>query len=215
MENGMEHGEQQLEAIEPLQDITIGEVKMAIKKMKNGKAAGDDNLPADIMKKLGEEEMIWLTKLINLAWTKKEVPEDWGRAVICPIHKKGDKADCNNYRGISLLSHTSKIYERVLEGRLRDIVEARLGEWQHGFRPGRGTLDLIFVLKILLEKSWEWDQPKYLGFIDLQKAFDRVPRERLWRVLQQQEYHIPMNLIEAIKSIYGDCRSRVKGEVRD
>ena len=199
---------------EPMQEITTEEVKEAVKRMKNGKAPGDDRLPADIIKKLGEEEMIWLTRLINLAWSSCTVPEDWGRAVICPIHKKGDKADCNNYRGISLLSHISKIYERILERRLREVVENKLGEWQHGFRPGRGTLDLIFVLKLLLEKSWEWNKPRFVGFIDLQKAFDRVPRERLWSVLRTREYSIPSDLVRAIKSIYTHCESRVKSEDR-
>ena len=69
---------------------------------------------------------------------------------MCPIYKKGDKTRCENYRGISLLSHAGKIYERVMEQRLRGLVEEKIGKWQHGFRPGKGTVDHIFAMKLLL-----------------------------------------------------------------
>lgn len=83
------------------------------------------------------------------------MPEEWGRAIICPIYKKKDKAECANYRGISLLSHASKVYERILERRLRNIVEGVLGECQCGFRPNRSVTDLIFTVKMIKEKCWE------------------------------------------------------------
>jgi len=66
---------------------------------------------------------------------KSEIADKWGNAIICPVYKKGDKSECGNYRGISLLPHITKIYERFLERRLRTCVEEKLGEWQHGFRP--------------------------------------------------------------------------------
>ena len=57
-----------------------------------------------------------------------------------------------------LLSHTGKIYYRIIEKRLRSCVEESLAEGQHGFRPGRGSSDLIFAMKMILEKSWEWNK---------------------------------------------------------
>ena len=80
---------------------------------------------------------------------------------------------------MSLLIHASKIYERVLERRLRTLVEMKLSEAQQGFRPGRGTVDLIFRLRMLIEKNWEWGRDMCVGFIELGKAFDTVPREKL------------------------------------
>ena len=80
---------------------------------------------------------------------------DWQRAVVCPIFKKGERTDCANYRGISLLSHIGKVYERVIENRLRGSVEDVLGGWQHGFRPSRSTMDLVFALRMIMEKSWK------------------------------------------------------------
>ena len=77
----------------------------------------------------------WLRDIIGAAWKQGRIADDWGKAVICPVFKnKGDRAECGNYRGISLLPHITKIYERILERRLRCLVEDRLGEWQYGFR---------------------------------------------------------------------------------
>ncbi len=76
-----------------------------------------------------------------------------------------------------MLSHVEKIYERILEKRLRAVVEEKLEEGQYRFRPERGITNAIFTLKILMEKCWEWDQPIYIAFVDLEKAFDRLPRK--------------------------------------
>ena len=90
------------------------------------------------------------------------------RSVICPTYKnKGDFLKCENYRGMSLLNHAFKIYESVLEKRLRNIVEEKLGPWQHGVRRGKGTTDMTFVLRQLMEKHWEYDTPMYLAFLYL------------------------------------------------
>ena len=98
---------------------------------------------------------------------------------------------CDNYRGTTLLSHSGKAYTRILEKRLRACVESLLNDSQFGFRPGRGTADAIFVLQMLLEKNWEWGIDKYALFIELEKAFDRVDREHLWQILQEQYYNLP------------------------
>ena len=74
--------------------------------------------------------------------------------------------------------HAFKIYESVPESRLRNIVEENLGPWQHGFRRGKGTTDMTFVFRQLMEKHWEYDTPMYLAFLNLEKAFDRVPRKK-------------------------------------
>ena len=124
-------------------DIAIAEVKNTLKKMKNGKAPGDDGLPVELLKNMGEDGEEWFLELVALLWSGGEAPEDWKRDVMCPIYKKGDKTKCSNYRGICLMSHALKVYERILEERLRRHVEQLLGEQQSGFRPGRGTTNMI------------------------------------------------------------------------
>ena len=100
-----------------------------------------------------------------------------------PIFKKGDKKECSNYRGISLLSLVGKVFAKVLETRCRAMIELRLGDEQCGFRPGRSTTDQIFTFRLVIEKAWEYAKPVYCSFIDLEKAYDRVPRDKLWSVL--------------------------------
>jgi Reverse transcriptase (RNA-dependent DNA polymerase)/Endonuclease-reverse transcriptase len=192
-------------------DISIAEVKKAVEHMQNHKAPGCDGLPAEVFKNGGDALQTWMKRIFNAAWKQGRIPEDWGKAIICPIYKrKGDKADCGNYRGISLLPHITKIYERILERRLRSHVEEKLGEWQHGFRPNRSTSDLIFSMKMILEKTWEFNDKTYLAFLDLEKAFDRVPRQKLWQAMQQAEYGVPPMLMRAVRSMYRECKSSVR-----
>src|SRR5678815_2144240 len=94
--------------------------------------------------------------------------------------QKGDSGESKNYRGISLIDHMAKIYERVLERRLREIIEPQLGKEQHGYRKGMSTTDLMFTLRQIGEKIYEYNRRIYVVFMDLRKAFDTVPRNGLW-----------------------------------
>ena len=171
---------------------------MAIRKMKNGKSPGLDGLPTKIFK-TGRATTLWMVRLFNGFWREERVPKDWGRAIVCPIFKKGDRGECANYRGISLLSHALKIYERILEKKLRMMVEDKLNEAQHGFRPGRGTTNLTFTLKMMIEKNWEWNRQMYVAFVDLEKAFDSVPRGKLWETLADPYYEVDPKLASYTK----------------
>ena len=95
-----------------------------------------------------------LLKICQLAWKTNQVPNDWKRSTIIPIHKNGPTTQCENYRGISLLSVPGKLYARILEDRLRDMVESKLLDCQSGFRPGRSVQDHIFTLRQVIEKQY-------------------------------------------------------------
>ena len=90
-------------------EITEQEVLKAIKQMKSNRSTGVDEIPAEIYKCGGEAMLTRITDLFNTMWKSGEVPEDWGKAIICPVHKKGDLLECGNYRGISLLPHIAKM----------------------------------------------------------------------------------------------------------
>ena len=85
------------------------EVREALKKMKGGKTLGPDGIPIEVWKAMGEKGVMWLARLFNSILKTKKMPEDWRQSIIVPIYKnKGDAQDCNNYRGIKLMSHTNE-----------------------------------------------------------------------------------------------------------
>ena len=88
------------------------------------------------------------------------------------------------------------------------MVEHQIQEEQCAFRPGRGTTDQLFSLSQIFEGMWEYAQPVYMCFVDLEKAYDRVPRGLLWEVLK--EYGVPEPLRRAIRSLYSKSQSCVR-----
>ncbi|GKE39342.1 retrovirus-related pol polyprotein LINE-1 [Tanacetum coccineum] len=102
--------------------------------------------------------------------------EEWRLGEVAPIFKnKGDAQVCSNYRGIKLLGHTMKLWERVIERRLRR--ETSVFENQFGFMPGRSAVDAIHLIRSLMEKYRKRQRDMHMAFLDLEKAYDSVPRE--------------------------------------
>ena len=143
--------------------------------MKSGKAVGSDEIPAEVWKCLGWCGVVTLCKLFNSMMITETIRSAWRDSVQVPIFKgKGDIQECKNYRGIKLLTHTFKIWERVLDRRVRECTD--IHESQFGFMPGRSTTDAILILKQTIEKYREGQKDICVTFIDLEKAYDRVPR---------------------------------------
>ena len=96
-----------------------------------------------------------LHKIFCTAWSQEKTPHDFGKMIVSPIHKKGDKLPHENYRAIALLSIPGKIFLKILLNRMKDKVNAKLKETQYGFRAGRGTVDAIFIVRQIIEKARE------------------------------------------------------------
>ena len=158
------------------------EVATTIKEIKSGKATGEDEIRPEMLKALTGEIIRWLTRVCKVTWKFGKTLRDWRTGVIIPIFKKEDRKQCTNYRGISLLSLPGKFYAKCLERKCREIVESKLEDGQCGFYPGRSTMDQIFTLKLIFDKSWEYGKDLFACFVDLKKAYDRVPRNKLWKV---------------------------------
>ena len=166
---------------------TIAEVEAAIAGLKNCKAAGPDGIPPEVYKYGGGSLAESMLKYCVACWEIGDIPTQWKRAKMISIYKrKGEKSDCTNYRGLSLLDVASKIFAKILLARFnRHIANKILPESQCGFRADRSTADMIFVCRQLLEKSREQRVPISIAFIDLQKAFDTVNREALLKVVER------------------------------
>jgi len=89
-------------------------IELAVDKLKSHKSHGIDQIPAELFKAGGRKICLEIHKLITSIWKKEKLPEEWKESVIKRIHKKGDKTDSNNYRGISLLPNTCKILSNIL-----------------------------------------------------------------------------------------------------
>ncbi|KAK3519708.1 hypothetical protein QTP70_002679 [Hemibagrus guttatus] len=180
--------------------ITQAEVTEVVQQLLGGKALGVDEIRPEYLKSLDVVGLSWLTRLCNIAWRSATVPLDWATGVVVPLFRKGDRRVCSNSSGITLLSLPGKVYSRVLERRVRPLVEPRIQEEHCGFHPGCGTLDQLYTLHRVLEGSWEFAQPVHMCFVDLEKAFGRVPRGILWEVLW--EYGDRGPLLRAVRSLY-------------
>ena len=104
--------------------INEAETERALKGMKSGKAVGSDEIPAEVWKCLGWFGVVTLCKLFNRIMITETIPSAWRDSVLVPMFKeKGDIQECKNYRGIKLLTHTFKIWERVLDRRVRECTD--------------------------------------------------------------------------------------------
>jgi exonuclease III len=197
-------------------DITQNEVESSLKRLKKDKSPGVDNITAEELKAAMEGKGLEvLHAFLQCVWTEESVPAEWKRAIIIPLHKKKDKMDCNNYRGISLLCHSSKIYTSIVLHRLRKRTDEILSEEQAGFRAGRSTIDQIYTLRQLAEKCTEFNKDMYICYIDFKKAFDSIWRAGLWRVMRSMNY--PEKIVRILENMYEGTFSavRIKGELTD
>ena len=122
--------------------------------MKCGKAVGADEIPTEAWKCMGNFGIKMLCKLFNCIMNTEQMPSVWRQSILIIISKgKGDIEECNNHRGIKLLSHTFKIWERVVDRRM--IQCTNIHESQFGFMPDRSTTDATFILKQTIEKHRE------------------------------------------------------------
>ncbi|KAK3520904.1 hypothetical protein QTP86_003763 [Hemibagrus guttatus] len=187
--------------------IRKDEVRKVLKRMKSGKAVGPDDIPVEVWKCLGEAAVGFLASSFNRVLESERMPEEWRRSVLVPIFKnKGDVQSCSNYRGIKLMSHTMKVWERVVEARLRKVVE--ICEQQYGFMPRKSTTDAIFALRILMEKYRDGQRELHCVFVDLEKAYDRVPREELWYCMRKSG--VAEKYVREVQDMYERSRTVVR-----
>ena len=122
------------------------EVEAAVQLLKNGKSAGVDNIPAELVQAGGEIIFIALTTICNRIWQTGEWPTPWTQSLVITFTKKGNLQQYQNYRTISLISHPSKVTLKITLKRLKPEADKIIAGKQAGYRPGRGTTEQIFNL---------------------------------------------------------------------
>ena len=182
-------------------------INEAIKKMKFRKAAGPSGIVVEMLAASGEKGVDLLTRLTECVYSNGVIPTDWQESFILNLYKrKGDAWERGNYRGLKLTDQVMKLVEHVLEIQIRQMIN--INEMQFGFVPGRGTTDAIFIICQLQEKYLAVNKPLYLAFVDLYKAFDRVPRKVIWWAMRK--VGVEEWTIWVVQGMYKDAKSRVR-----
>ena len=170
-------------------------------RMKSNKEPGVSEVSIDMLRAGDEECLIWMSDLLKAVWEK--MPENWRKSLIVPIFK------CGNYRGIKLLEHGLKILERTLDKRIDPKQDGRkIDPKQFGFMPGKSTVDAIFIVRQLVNKRIDGNLAVFCGFVDLEKAYDRVPREVLYRCLRRKG--VSEKLVRMVMETWQDCKTAVR-----
>ena len=176
--------------------------------MENGKAPGIDTITMELIKNGRTELLQIIFDLLLQIWDQERMPEERKIGIICPIFKKGDRRECSNYRGITFLNITYKIFTCLISNRSVKYSELFLGEYQAGFRPSRSTIDQIHVVRQILEKCYEFGIELQNEFIEFKQAFDTVIRPKMYENFRMLK--IPTKLIRLVKTTLTNSRAVVE-----
>ena len=198
-----------------VEPFTMEELVSELRSLKSGKCPDSAGLVAEMLKDPSPALASAFLSLFNsVLCTGALPPERWRTSVTTVIFKAGDAQLAQNYRPISILSITYKLFSRLLLGRVKPFLEKVQTVDQAGFRAGYSCSDHLFCLSQLQEKSREWQQDVWVVAVDYTKAFDTVSHSRLFEALHAQG--LPSAYVELLQSLYSnqsatvrtDCESR-------
>ena len=190
-------------------DITLEEVREAIKHLKNHRAPGSDLLQIELFKHSNiAMEVLW--HIFRDSYRAEVFPNDFVLGEFIALYKKGSKNVMSNYRMICLLNHSYKAFVVVLLRRLNKYVDVQLQEFQNGFRCNRGTRDNLFVVRSVIEQILQSDMcGRSFVFIDYAQAFDTVSHQFLEFAMLQ--HSVSQKMVRVILSLYASAKARMKG----
>ena len=198
-------------------DFTLDEVEYVLKRSKPDKTPGIDNVINEYFKEFHCIFSPMLLRLFNVILNTGYYPKMWAAGMIVPLHKKGDVNDTNNYRGITLLSHISKLFTSLVNNRLLNWSKTNdiISDAQFGFKPGFGTRDAMFALHGIVSNTLSKKKRLFCCFVDYQKAFDSISHDDLW--FKSANLGIRGKLCYVIHSIYDNVSSCVQfnGQMSD
>jgi len=164
---------------------TLQETLGVIRNLKNNRAPGEDSITSELIKYVGRKLRNSFLKLVTTIWDTEQMPQDGGTSIICPVYKQGDKLECRNYRGISLLNVTYKIFTNLLTRYIEPYVEEILGATSAVLEK----LDLLqtryFCLRMILEETCEYKVHIHQLYIDYKQAYDTINRAKLPEIMKE------------------------------
>ena len=164
--------------------LSVAEVRIILQNIDTSKATGPDGIPGVFLKNCAKELAPSFTKLLNISLQAGIFPNSWKMANICPIFKKGDRTNCENYRPISLLSILSKIFERAICNIIYPEIKDLISNNQYGFVQRRSTESQLYVFYDKISKILDSGGQTDVIYLDFTKAFDSVPHHLLIHKLQ-------------------------------
>jgi hypothetical protein len=188
-------------------EFTVDEVAAVLKQLKNGRATGGDGVPPEFLKYGGAAMAEALCKLFNWIFAAGHTPEQWGKALVILLYKKGDPTDPGNYRGISLLDVVGKVFTKLVAKRIEETVKDVIVEEQAGFTAKRGCPEHIYALYRMIRGRKKEGKDTYLFFLDVRKAFDTVWRDGLLKKLWT--YGVRGKLWRTVRAMYADNLSAI------
>ena len=196
------------------QRITDNEISSTIKNLKNGKSVFTDNIGNEALKHGHVYFKESLSHVLNIVFQNGVFPKMWAEGIIIPLHKKNNRLDINNYRGIIISSCVSKVLLRILTKRI-DKFMSQSGKWsiyQCGFKKDHRTDDNLFVLNTIYNKYVkDMNKDVYIAFIDFSKCFDKINRDMMMYKLLK--YDISGPIYKIIKSVY--CKTGYQVQIGD
>ena len=186
-----------------------GEYNKGVAALKNNKAAGRDDILVEQLKHLGPKAHKWLLTMLNICFMENKIPTIWRQSKIIAILKPGkDSSIPKNYRPISLLCHTYKLYERMILNRIAPAIEQHLIKEQAGFRSGKSCTSQLLNLTQHIEDGYEEGMITGTAFVDLSAAYDTVNH----RFLIQKLYNTTLDsqLCRVIQNLLSDRRFYVE-----
>ena len=195
--------------------VTPELVAKKIKAMKDNKSPGVDGILPKLLMETVDQISIPLARVFNLSLKEGVVPFEWKEANIIPLFKKGSRNKSENYRPVSLTSVICKLLERLIKDHMVDFLVKHklLNSSQHGFLKARSCLTNMLCFLEEITKWIDVGSPVDIIYLDFQKAFDKVPHQRL--LLKLKAHGIGDSITDWIEQWLTDRRQRVvvDGEV--
>ena len=189
------------------QEITMSELRAALKKFRLGKASGPDDIPIEYWQAVvfnPGQGADWLLSFCNCIWSGQSVPQSWHLQRVAMVFKKEDPAICGNYRPICLLNSAYKVFAMIILRRLLEAgADERMWASQFGFRPKRNTEQALHCVRRAIEAAQGHKNGRvHLLALDWAKAFDSINPQAL--LMSLRRFGLPDHVLNVISSIYSD-----------